>query len=133
MNWPAIKLATKKGWVMLKNYWYVPAFLIYTLVMWIVFRKDNNKLVKIFDIADKKYKEEIEILNKIHKEEVEKRNKLIEEHQATLRGIEEEYDIKVEDLESKKKKELDKIIRENKDNPENLAEEMSKLFGVKNV
>ena len=37
------------------------------------------------------------------------------------------------DLENKKKKELDKVVRENKENPEKLAEEMSRLFGVKNV
>ena len=133
MTWPTTKLAIKKAWVVLKNYWYVPALIVYTLAMWIVFRKDNKRLIKMFDIADQKYREEINILNKTHKEEIEKRNMLIEEHRIILENIEEEYDVKIDDLEKKKKKELDKVVRENKENPDKLAEEMSKLFGVKNV
>ena len=133
MTWPAVKLTAKKSWVILKNYWYVPAILIYTIIMWIVFRKDNSRLIKMFDIADEKYKEEIDVLNKAHQKEIEERNKIIEEHRAILENIEKEYDVKVEELEKRKKKELDKVVRENKEDPEKLAEEMSRLFGVKNV
>ena len=97
MSWSTVKLAAKKSWVVLKNYWYVPALLIYTLAMWVIFRKDNTRLLEVFDIAAKKYKEEIEVLNRVHQEQIEKRNKLIE------------------------------------DNPEKIAEEMSKMFGIKNV
>ena len=133
MSWLTTKLAVKKAWVILKNYWYVPALIIYTLVVWAVFRKDNTKLLKMFDIADEKYKEEIDILNRVHNAQMEERNKLIEEHKNILENIEKEYDIKMGDLEGKKKKELNKIIRESKDNPEKIAEEMSRLFGIKNV
>lgn len=133
MSWLAFKTIVKKSWIVLKNYWYVPAILVYTLLMWIFFRKDNTKLLEMFDIADKNYKKEIEILNKTHEEEVKKKNELIAEHLALIAEIEEQHSVKLEDLEGSKRKELDKIIRENKENPEVLAEEMSKLFGVDNV
>ena len=41
--------------------------------------------------------------------------------------------MKLDFLKDKEKKELDKIIHESKDNPEKIAEEMSKMFGIKNV
>jgi len=117
-------------WVWIKHYWYIPALLIYTFVLWVIFRKKNNNLVKLFDITKESYEKQIQDLNKAHEEEIEKRNELIVAYQNTLKSIEEEHNIKLNDLDNKKKKEVEELTKNFESNPSELAEEMKKLFGV---
>ena len=117
-------------WVWIKNYWYLPALLVYTIVLWIFFRKKANNLVKLFDITKESYEKQIEALNKAHEEEIKKRNQLISTYQETLKSIEEEHNVKLNDLDSKKRKEIDKLSKNFEKDPEDLAKEMRKLFGV---
>tara|TARA_R100000008_G_scaffold79951_1_gene62005 strand:- start:32 stop:415 length:384 start_codon:yes stop_codon:yes gene_type:complete len=124
------KIFWQKVWVWIKNYWYLPALLVYTIVLWIFFRKKANNLVKLFDITKESYEKQIEALNKAHEEEIKKRNQLISTYQETLKSIEEEHNVKLNDLDSKKRKEIDKLSKNFEKDPEDLAKEMRKLFGV---
>ena len=60
----------KKAWAWLKNYWYIPAVLVYTLVLWFVFRKKNDKIIQMFEISKENYKKEIDIINSAHSSEM---------------------------------------------------------------
>ena len=124
------KVFFKKAWAWIKNYWYVPALLIYTLVMWFVFRNKNDKLLKMFDVAKESYQKEIEAINLAHAEELRKKNKLVENYQETLKNLQKEYNIKLEELSKQEEQELLELIKKHEDSPEGLAEEMKKLFGI---
>ena len=126
----AVKVFLKKAWAWIKSYWYVPALLIYTLVLWFVFRKKNDKLLKMFDIAKESYQKEIEAINLAHAEEIKKKNKLVEDYHKTLKNLEKEYNIKVEELSKEEEKELLELIKKHEGSPDGLADEMKKLFGI---
>jgi hypothetical protein len=132
MSSVAAKLFFKKAWAWLKNYWYIPALAAYTLVMWIVFRKENANVLRMFEISKENYQKEIETINSAHRLEMEKKTKAIKNYQDALNLLEERYKIDIEKLDKKEKEELLIVIEEHKESPEGLAEEMRKLFGINN-
>jgi hypothetical protein len=125
-----VKLFLKKAWVWLRHYWYIPALVIYTLVLWAFFRRSNNNLLKVLSITKDSYEKEIQVIKSTHEKELQKREEIVFLYQETLKKLETEFSIKTKDLSIKKQKEIKKLVEENKEDPSNLAEEMKKLFGV---
>ena len=72
-----LKKFFKKGWAFLKHNWYVPAVLIYTAFLWLVFRR-KDAAYKVLKIRTNSYEAQIEAINKAHTEEIDKRNKILE-------------------------------------------------------
>jgi len=122
----------KKAWAWIKNYWYVPALLIYTIALWIVFRKKNERILELFEISKNSYQKEIEAINAAHVAELENKELIIKSYTEALKKIELEYNIEVEKLDKKEKKEISKLVAKFHSEPDALAEEMKKLFGVGN-
>ena len=120
----------KKAWVWIKNYWYIPAVLVYTISIWLFFRKSNKNLTKMLQISKESYQKEISAINEAREKEAEEKEKILLAYQETLKKLEKEHNVKVEDLSSKKKKEIKNLVEENKENPDALAKEMKELFGV---
>ena len=120
----------KKAWAWLKNYWYIPAVLIYTLVLWFVFRKKNDKIIEMFEISKENYKKEIDIINSAHSSEMAQKEEIIKDYQDALKKLQEEHSIKIENLSKEEEEEVQELIQKHKENPDVLAEEMKSLFGV---
>ena len=78
------------------------------------------------------YKKEVDALNEIHSREVEKRNQVLEEYNKNVKRLEEEHNSRDDELDSKKKKELKKLIEESYNDPEKLAKELARLYGMEN-
>ena len=120
----------KKAWAWLKNYWYIPAVLVYTLVLWFVFRKKNDKIIQMFEISKENYKKEIDIINSAHSSEMAQKEEIIKDYQDALKKLQEEHNIKIENLSKEEEEEVQELIQKHKENPDVLAEEMKSLFGV---
>ena len=120
----------KKAWAWLKNYWYIPAVLVYTLVLWFVFRKKNDKIIEMFEISKENYKKEIDIINSAHSSEMAQKEEIIKDYQDALKKLQEEHNIKIENLSKEEEEEVQELIQKHKENPDVLAEEMKSLFGV---
>ena len=120
----------KKAWAWLKNYWYIPAVLVYTLVLWFVFRKKNDKIIQMFEISKENYKKEIDIINSAHSSEMAQKEEIIKDYQDALKKLPEEHSIKIENLSKEEEEEVQELIQKHKENPDVLAEEMKSLFGV---
>ncbi len=125
-----MKLFLKKAWVWLKHYWYIPALLIYTIVLWVFFRRSTNNLLEVLSVTKESYEKEIQVLKSTHEKELQKREEIVLLYQETLKNIENEFNIETKELSSKKQKEIKKIVEENREDPTALAEEMKRLFGV---
>jgi hypothetical protein len=125
-----MKIFLKKAWAWIKNYWYVPALLIYTIVLWAVFRKKNERILELFEISKESYQKEIDVINAAHLAEIEKKQKIVESYTEALKKLELEYNIELEKLGKEEKKEVSKLVAKFHDSPDELAEEMKRLFGV---
>jgi len=100
----AVKTFLKKAWVWLKNYWHFPALLIYTLIMWLVFRKNNAVTLEVLKNSQDSYRKQIDAINKSREEEMKKRDEIIKRYQDTIEKLEEERKRKNEELTEKEKK-----------------------------
>ena len=128
MTFLTIKTFLKKMWAWTKHYWYVPAVIIYTLLLWVVF-KNKDKALDILKIREESLKNQMDVINDSHEEEIEKRNKVLEEYNKVLEEIEKEYEEGRDQLNEKKKEEIKKIIEKHIEDPEAIAKEMAEKFG----
>ena len=69
MNWLIFKTFLKKSWVWLKNYWYVPALLVYTLVMMVVFRRDATSALNVLEVRKDSFKKQTKVIQEAHEKE----------------------------------------------------------------
>ena len=124
-----LKTVLKKAWVWIKHNWHVPAVLIYTLVLWTMFRRKDTAST-ILEERNKSYKNQIDVINKSHEEELEKRNKIIEKYNGLIIKIEEKYSADRQELDSKKRKEVKDMVEKYHDDPDALAKLIAEKYGL---
>jgi len=125
----ALKTVLKKAWVWIKHNWHVPAVLVYTLVLWAMFRRKDTAST-ILEERNKSYKNQIDVINKSHEEELEKRNKIIEKYNGLIIKIEEKYSADRQELDNKKRKEVKDMVEKYHDDPDALAKLIAEKYGL---
>ena len=133
MTWTAFKLAAKKVWVWTKNYWHIPALLIYTLVMWIMFRRDSAVILQVLNNARNSYESQIKVLSDTHEKEIQKRDEILKRYQETIEKLEEDRKRKNEELLNKEKKLVKELAEKYHSDPEAYAREIADKFGFEYV
>ena len=88
-----IKTFLKKTWVWLKHNWYVPAVVIYTLALWILFRNKTAAL-EILQIRSESYEDQIRAIESTHKKEIDKRDQILQNYNKILQDLEKDYEEK---------------------------------------
>jgi len=121
--------ALKKIWAFLKTHWYIPLIIVLIIVM----RNKSNNFQEILKTSRESYNNQIKEIDKINDDRRTKENKLREDHKAATEKIEEEFKKKNEELSSRKKKQVKKLVKKYYDKPNELADEISKRFGLKYV
>ncbi len=129
----ATKTFLSKAWVWLKHYWYWPVILILLILSGVFARKQYKKLIAMFEISKQSYERQIKEINQNHEKELKKREELYVKYIETLKKIELEEVEAFNSLTTEKKKELAKFAKEYKGKPEDLAKDLSKMFGVEYV
>ena len=130
MSWVALKHVLKKVWVWLKAYWYVPALLVYTLVLMVVFRKDGANALGVLEVSKDSYKKQIDVLNETHESELKKRDEIIKKYNKTIEQIESQHMDESRKLDAHKKRRVKRLIEENHEDPEHLTRLLSLTFGI---
>ena len=104
-----LKSALKKTWTWLRHNWYVPAVIVYTLVLWFLFKNKAGAL-KVLEIRSKSYESQIKTIEEAHKKEIEARDQILKNYDNVLTQLEKDYEEKNMKLDTKKKKEIKKIV-----------------------
>jgi len=128
----ALKKILKKSWVWLKHNWYVPVVIVYTLVLWLLFRR-KDAAFKVLEIRNESYKKQMKAIDSIHKEEIDKRNKILEQYHDILKELEEKYKKDSLELDNKKKKEIKKLVEKYNEKPDELAKLLAEKYGLEYV
>ena len=124
-----IKTSLKKTWAWLKHNWYVPAVIIYTLALWILFRNKTAAL-EILQIRSESYEDQIRAIESTHKKEIAKRDQILQNYNKVLEDLEKDYEEKNMVLSKKKKKEVKRIVKEYNDRPDDLAKILAEQYGL---
>ena len=133
MSWLATKLFVKKSWLWLKTYWYFPIVFLYTLVLYVVLRKDSSAAIGVLGIRSDSYKEQIKTIETFHKAEADEKEKINKKFVETLEKVDVELKKSNEKLDRDKKKRVKEIVEKHSDNPERLAQLVKESFGFEIV
>jgi len=130
-----LKNRLKKGWAWLKHRWYIPLvflLLAVALLLWAL-TKNGMFVATLMDILEnsrESHKKEIEKLNEIHVRETAERQRILSEYNKNIEKLEKEYAEGNTSLDSAKKKEIKKLVEEGYTDPDVLAREIARLYGL---
>lgn len=133
MTWLAITQGFEKTWTWLKENWKIPAIIMYTLVVGILFRRNSDALKESLDAKRRSYEEQVAVLRKTHNEEILKRDGLIEEYEKIVEKINKDFEAKSRALKEEEKEEIKEILVKSRKKPEEVKKKIEDLFGFKYV
>ena len=131
MTWLTIVLYSKKIWTWCKHHWKILAIALWTLVVFIVARRNVKAYKKVLNTTIDNYKKEVEVLENSHKEEIEKRNEAIKKHNEDIKKLEENYSGKKENLSVEKRSRYLELVKMYDSDPESINKILEKEFGFK--
>tara|TARA_R100000664_G_scaffold32345_1_gene47090 strand:+ start:3918 stop:4328 length:411 start_codon:yes stop_codon:yes gene_type:complete len=129
------KTFSKKVWLWAKKFWWVIVigllFLCAALIGAIT--RNGALLAGVVDLLEAKrdqHDQEMETLSHIHNTEITEKNLRLEEHLKRRSELEEEFKKRGETLDKEKEAELKRLVDEGYNDPEKLAKELAKAFGL---
>ena len=131
MSWLTLVLYSKKIWVWCKHHWKILALALWTLVVFLIARKNVRAYKKVLDTTIENYKKEVEVLENSHKEEIRKRDEAIKKHNDDIKKLEEEYAGDKEELSVEKRSRYLDLVKMYDSDPNSINEILQKEFGFK--
>ena len=126
-------LALKKAWIWIKKHWYVPVLFLLIIIasgFSLLGFSRNKQLIKMLEINKESYKKQIEAIESAHAAEIQKRDELYDTYVNTMEKLKKEHNVSLEDLSEEKKKKMETMVKKYEGSPEELAKELSEMFGV---
>ena len=133
MNWLIFKTFCKKSWVWLREHWQIPFLLVWSVVIWIMARKDFDAALDVLEAKKKSYNEQMSAVKDSHNKELIKRENLIKEYNELLTRIEKDFETKEKELEEHHKAQIREVVVKSKNNPEEVRKEIERIFDFKHV
>lgn len=135
MNFMKFKLIAKKTWLWAKKFWWVIIIglgFVIAILAWML-TKNGAYVAGLIDLMEAKrdaHDQEMETLAHIHNTEVADKNLRLEEYIKKRDELEEEFKKRGEVISKEKEADLKRILDESYNDPEKLARELAKAFGL---
>ena len=129
MSWLVAKKALKSTWLWLKTYWQVPVLAAWSIVVYILSKRNTDALVEVMNAKKESYEKQINELKTRHNNEIIERDRLIKQYHETVSAIEKKYKEKQKKLKAKEKRKIKEIVRKSKGEPDVIKAEIEKSFG----
>ena len=132
-----IKLLAKQAWLWAKKFWWaiIIVLLFIGAALASALMRNGVLLARVMDLLDAKrdqHDQEMETLSHIHNTEVSEKNLRLEQHLKITKQLKEQYEKEGKLLDRRKEAELKKLVDEGYNDPEKLAKEIAKAFGLEN-
>ena len=131
MTWVLIKEYAEKSWVWLKTNWQVPFLVVWSVVVYLLSRRNTDALLEVIKTKDQSHKREVEALQKSHKDEVLKLKGLQVEYVKTIKELEENFKQQEKELSEKQVEDVKQIVIKSKGDPEEIKRKIEDEFGIK--
>tara|TARA_R110001583_G_scaffold174120_1_gene328552 strand:- start:43 stop:453 length:411 start_codon:yes stop_codon:yes gene_type:complete len=129
INLLTFKLFFQKTKLYIKKYWKLILGATVLAVVYATSRSKVHSMAKTLDDINKSHKKEVDAIENAHKNEVFKIEKARVTLETTMKEVEIKYAEAEKKLDSKKKKQVEKIIKENHDDPDAITEKLASLTG----
>jgi len=131
------KLLAKQAWLWAKKFWWaiIIVLLFIGAALASALMRNGVLLARVMDLLDAKrdqHDQEMETLSHIHNTEVSEKNLRLEQHLKITKQLKERYEKEGKLLDKRKEAELKKLVDEGYNDPEKLAKEIAKAFGLEN-
>ena len=133
MTWLVFKTSIKKCWVWLKEHWQIPFLFVWSILIYILTRRNSAALIEVIEAKRDSYKKQLETLKRSHNDELLKRDKLIKEYQDAVKKVEDEFKKKDKDLSEKQKEEIKEVVIKTRGNPSEVRRMIEEEFGINYV
>jgi len=132
-----LKLFAKQAWLWAKKFWWaiIIVLLFIGAALASALMRNGVLLARVMDLLDAKrdqHDQEMETLSHIHNTEVAEKNLRLEQHLKITKELKERYEKEGKLLDRRKEAELKKLVDEGYNDPEKLAKEIAKAFGLEN-
>jgi len=124
-----LKLLFQKAKLYIKKYWKVVLGSIVLAIVYFTSRSKVHSMAKALETINESHKQEVDAIEKAHESEVRKIEKARVVLETTMRDVEVKYAEAEKKLDSEKKKQVKKIIKENHDDPDAITEKLASLTG----
>lgn len=134
MTFLAFKQFLSRAWLWIKQNWEIALAAIVALIILVTAvaagrRQDFNEVTKIFENLREKQKEETAAILDAQEKEVKELEDIRKKTEKALAGVEKKYKEQSQALDRKKKKAIEKVVAENKDDPDAITSKIAKLTG----
>jgi len=135
VTWIKFRSTAKKAWLWAKKFWWVIVIglLFLCAALFGALTRNGAFLAGVIDLLEAKreaHDKEMEAITSIHNKEISDKNARLQEHIKRRAELEEEYKKRGESLDKEKEAELKRIVDESYNDPEKLAKELAKAFGL---
>ena len=129
------KFILKKSFLLAKKFWWaIIIFLLFLLAGLVgILTRNGAYIAGLLDLMKARgdaHDQEMETLSHIHNTEVEEKNLRLAEHLRRRAQLEEKFKKRGEILDKEKEAELKRMVDEGYNDPEKLAKELAKAFGL---
>ena len=129
------KLIAKKTWLWAKKLWWAIVLVLGIVVAFLLYLLTRNgaylaSLTDLLEVKRDAHDQEMETLAHVHNTEIAEKNARLEEHFKRKAELEEEFKKRGETLNKEKEAELKRLVDEGYNDPEKLAKEIAKVFGL---
>jgi len=129
MIWLSVRLNAQKAWLWIKHHWKVASIVLWTVVVWVIARKNTDAYKKVLDTTIANYKKQINVIDTSYQDEIEKRDKVLEIYNEVVTRLDKEYELELDDLTHEKKVAIKALIDSYYDEPEELNRRLQDDFG----
>ena len=132
-----LKLIAKQAWLWAKKFWWAIIIVLLFIGAGLAsaLMRNGVLLARVMDLLDAKrnqHDQEMETLSHIHNTEVAEKNLRLEQHLKVTKELKEQYEKEGKLLDKRKEAELKKLVDEGYNDPEKLAKEIARAFGLEN-
>lgn len=120
-------------WAWLRQNWKVPFLVVWSIVIWVISRKNAKAAMDVLEAGKESYEKQIVQLKENHKKELSERDKNIKQYHETVEQIEVKYAEKGAKITKANKQRIKEVIRDSEESPDEVREKIEKLFNLSDI
>lgn len=124
-----MKIFFDKLWIGVKTYWQLFLLILGTIVGYLIFRKQEIAFGESVNKLLESHADQIKKINLIREDEKRQHEENEKRLKEALLAVQTQYDIAKKDLDERKKKEIEDIVKQYGDDPVELAKKLSSITG----
>ena len=128
LTWLAFKAWLKRVGAWCKKYWQLLVGAAIPIIIMLLAGQRGN-VRKLLQRVNEDYEKEIDIINESHRHEIEAREEATKRYLETIEEVEKKYAEAEVELDVKKRKQIEKILKDHAEDPEEITRRIANLTG----